>query len=315
MKLSRNDLCWCGSGKKYKKCHLEIDEMLRKFELEGYRIPSRKLIKSHDQIEGIKRSGNINRKIFDLLQDFIRPGVTTDEINDIVHRVTIEDGGRPAPLNYNGFPKSVCTSINDVICHGIPDETVLREGDIINIDITTILDGYYADSSRMYKVGNVSHNAEDLVKTAKECLDIGISMVKPFETLKAQGMEIEKYAKEKGYSVVKDLGGHGTGLDFHEEPHVHHFDTNENDMILIPGMVITIEPMINEGLFFCRQMSDNWTIKTIDGGLSAQWEHTIVITETGTEILTWLLQVYVVFITIAEIALRFMNSIRDEEAN
>lgn len=286
MKLSRNDLCWCGSGKKYKKCHLKTDDLLRKYKSKGYRIPSRNLIKSDAQIEGIRRSGDINRKIFDLLEDFICQGITTNQINEMVHKLTIDNGGKPATLNYNGFPKSVCTSINDVICHGIPDETVLKEGDIINIDITTILDGYYADSSRMYCVGKISDSASKLVKTAKECLDIGISMIKPFETLKAQGVEIERHAKENGFSVVRDLGGHGTGLAFHEEPHIHHFDTDENDMIIVPGMVFTIEPMINEGLFFCRQMNDNWTIKTIDDGLSAQWEHTVVVTETGAEILT-----------------------------
>lgn len=286
VKLSRNDLCWCGSGKKYKKCHLEIDNLLKRYEAEGYRIPTRRLIKSDSQIEGIRKSGALNKKVLDMLDGFIWQGITTNQINDAVHKFTIENGGQPAPLNYNGFPKSVCTSINDVVCHGIPDDTVLKEGDIINVDITTILDGYYADSSRMYAVGKLSDAASKLVKTAKECLDIGIGAVKPFETLKAQGVEIEKYAEKNGFSVVRDLGGHGTGLDFHEEPHVHHFDTDENDMIVVPGMVFTIEPMLNEGLFFCRQMEDNWTIKTMDGGLSAQWEHTLVVTETGVEILT-----------------------------
>lgn len=285
-KLSRNDLCWCGSGKKYKKCHLDEDDMLRKYEFEGYVIPSKSLIKSNEQIEGIKRSGALTRRILDMLDEYIYEGITTNEIDKIVHEFTIKNGGKPAPLNYKGFPKSICTSINDVICHGIPDETVLKEGDIINIDITTILDGYYSDSSRMYSIGNISDEADKLVKTAKECLEIGIDMVKPYESLNKQGIAIEEYADQMGFSVVKDLGGHGIGLEFHEEPHVHHYDTDENDIILLPGMVFTIEPMINEGMLLCRLLEDEWTIKTVDGGLSAQWEHTVLVTETGSEILT-----------------------------
>lgn len=286
VKLNRNDLCWCGSGKKYKKCHLETDNLLKKYEMEGYRIPSRDLIKSDIQIEGIRRSGNLTRRILEMLEEYVCEGVTTNQINEIVHNFTIQNGGQPAPLNYNGFPKSVCTSINDVICHGIPDDTILKEGDIINVDITTILDGYYSDSSRMYTIGKISNKAKKLVKTAKECLEIGINMIKPYESLNTQGIEIVKHAKENGFSVVRDLGGHGIGLAFHEEPHVHHFDTDENNIILVPGMVFTIEPMINEGVFLCRLMDDDWTIKTFDGGLSAQWEHTVVVTEMGAEILT-----------------------------
>ncbi|WP_432408435.1 methionyl aminopeptidase [Wukongibacter sp. M2B1] len=285
-KLSRNDLCWCGSGKKYKKCHLETDNLLRKYKDEGYKIPSKSLIKSEKQIEGIRRSGDLNRMMLDNLEDFICEGVTTNQIDEFVHNFTVQNGGIPAPMGYNGFPKSVCTSINDVVCHGIPDETVLREGDIVNVDITTILDGFYADSSRMYTIGKISNNTERLLKTAKECLDRGISAIRPYKSLNTQGIAIEKHATEMGYSVVRDLGGHGVGLDIHEEPHVYHFDTEENNIILVPGMVLTIEPMINEGLFFCRLMEDQWTVKTIDGGLSAQWEHTIVVTETGSRILT-----------------------------
>ncbi len=285
-KLSRNDLCWCGSGMKYKKCHLETDNLLRKYKEEGYRIPSRSLIKSDEQIEGIRRSGDLNRMILDAVEEYICEGITTNQIDEFVYGLTTQNGGIPAPMDYNGFPKSLCTSINDVICHGIPDETVLREGDIVNVDITTILDGFYADSSRMYTIGKISDKAEKLVKVAKECLEIGIGAIKPYESLNNQGIAIEKYVDEMGYSVVRDLGGHGIGLGFHEEPHVHHYDTNENNIILVPGMVFTIEPMINEGMFFCRLMEDEWTVKTIDGGLSAQWEHTIVVNAMGARILT-----------------------------
>lgn len=285
-KLSRNDLCWCGSGQKYKKCHLEKDNLLKKYKLEGYRIPSKNLIKTDIQIEGIKKSGDLTSRILDMLGEYICEGITTNEIDEKVYRFTIENGGIPATLNYKGFPKSSCTSVNDVICHGIPDETVLGSGDIINVDITTILDGYYSDSSRMYTIGEISDEAQRLVTTAKECLEIGINSIQPYESLNNQGIAIERHADENGFSVVRDLGGHGIGMEFHQEPHVHHFDTSENNMILVPGMVFTIEPMINEGMFFARLMDDGWTVKTVDGGLSAQWEHTIVVTETGAEILT-----------------------------
>ncbi len=285
-KLSRNDSCWCGSGKKYKKCHLEKDDLLRKYELEGYRIPSRSLIKSKEQIDGIRKSGELTKKILNMLEKHICQGITTNEIDKIVYEFTIKNGGEPATLNYKGYSKSICTSINDVVCHGIPDETVLNEGDIINVDVSTILDGYYSDSSRMYCIGNISDEADKLVKTAKECLEIGIDMVKPYESLNKQGVAIEAYAARMGFSVVQDLGGHGIGLKFHEEPHVHHFDTEDNNIILLPGMVFTIEPMINEGIYLCRLLEDEWTIKTLDGGLSAQWEHTVLVTETGAEILT-----------------------------
>lgn len=285
-KISRNDLCWCGSGKKYKKCHLESDLKLQEFEEEGFIIPPMSIRKSQEQIEGIRKSGALTKEILDMVGEKIKEGVTTNEINKWVHDYTVDHGAYPAPLNYEGFPKSVCTSINNVICHGIPDDTVLKNGDIINVDVTTILDGYYSDASRMFIIGEASENAKKLVQVAKDCLEIGINVAKPYSSLNEVGNQIEEYANKNGFSVVRDLGGHGVGIAFHEFPHVDHFKKSGKGVLLIPGMVFTIEPMINEGSYRCLCLDDDWTVVTEDNSLSAQWEHTIVVTETGIEILT-----------------------------
>lgn len=283
--LKRNDACWCGSGKKYKKCHLEFDQKLDYYKSLGYDIPDRKLILNERDIEGLKKSGAITKGILDEVIDMIRPGVTTEAINTFVHNYTIERGGTPATLGYHGFTKSCCTSINEVICHGIPEDRALKEGDIINVDVTTILDGYFADASRMYLVGQVSDKAKAIVDCAKECLQVGMDQVKGFVSVSEIGTAIEAHATSKGYSVVRDFGGHGIGKNFHEDPHVSHFDTGLKGMILVPGMVLTIEPMINEGTYKLDILDDDWTAVTRDGKLSAQWEHTILVTETGYEVL------------------------------
>lgn len=283
--LSRNDVCWCGSGKKYKKCHMEFDKKLESYKKQGYEIPSRNLILKEEDIEGIRKSGAITKGILDGVGEMIKENVTTNQIDEYVHNYTLEHGGTPATLGYHGFPKSCCTSINEVICHGIPEDRPLRDGDIINVDITTILNGYYADASRMYLIGNVSEKAKALVECAKECLQIGMDQVKPFASVSDIGLAIQAYANSKGYSVVRDFGGHGIGKNFHEDPHVSHFDTGNKGMILVPGMVFTIEPMINEGTFKLNILEDDWTAVTRDGKLSAQWEHTIVVTEDGYEVL------------------------------
>ncbi|WPC44564.1 methionyl aminopeptidase [Clostridium sp. JS66] len=284
-KPGRNDLCWCGSGKKYKKCHMEQDARLFEYEKEGFTIPSFDLIKTPEQIEGIRKSGVVTNEILDIVAERIKEGVTTSEIDDWVSEHTAKRGAIAAPLNYFGFPKSVCTSINDVICHGIPDNTVLKSGDIINIDVSTILDGYYSDASRMFIIGEASENAVKLVEETKKAMYIGIDAVKPYGSLNAVGTAIENYCNKLGYSVVRDLGGHGVGLKFHEEPHVDHFAKEGKGVLLIPGMVFTVEPMINEGDYKCITLDDDWTVLTKDGSLSAQWEHTIVVTENGVEIL------------------------------
>jgi methionyl aminopeptidase len=283
--LSRNDSCWCGSGKKYKKCHMEQDMVLYSYQEQGYTIPPRGVVKTSEQIEGIRKSGELTRKALDLVTERIKAGVTTEEINRWVHDFTIENGAYPAPLNYKGFPKSVCTSINNVICHGIPGHTVLKDGDIVNVDVTTILDGYYADASRMFMIGEVSKTARNLVEVARECLYIGIDQVKPYTPLNNVGNAIEEHAVKNGFSVVRDFGGHGLGIQFHEFPHVDHYKRRDKGVLLVPNMVLTIEPMINEGSFGCKILEDGWTAVTSDGSLSAQWEHTIRVTEDGYEIL------------------------------
>lgn len=283
--LGRNDVCWCGSGKKYKKCHMEFDKKLETFKKQGYEIPSRRLILNEKDIEGIRKSAVITKGILDGVGEMIKENVTTNQIDEFVYKYTLDHGGTPATLGYHGYPKSCCTSINEVICHGIPEDRPLRDGDIINVDVTTILDGYFADASRMYLIGNVSDKAKALVECAKECLQIGMDQVKPFVSVSDIGLAIQAYANSKGYSVVKDFGGHGIGKNFHEDPHVSHFDTGQKGMILAPGMVFTIEPMINEGTFKLNILEDDWTAVTRDGKLSAQWEHTIVVTEDGYEVL------------------------------
>lgn len=285
--IKRNDFCWCGSGIKYKKCHMEQDEMLKKLGRElGYKIP-RDIIKTKEQIEGIRKSGVITHGILDMVGERIKPGVSTEEVNTWVHDYTIEHNAIPATLGYYGFPKSSCTSINEVVCHGIPSEDrILQEGDIINVDITTILDGYYSDSSRMYIVGEATKEAKDLVESTKEALYKGIEQVKPYNTVGHIGEAIYNFATSKGYSVVYEYGGHGIGIKFHEEPFVSHVGKAGEGMILLPGMVFTIEPMLNIGRAETKILEDDWTAVTIDGSLSAQWEHTVVVTDTGYEILT-----------------------------
>lgn len=287
MKLNRNDECWCGSKVKYKKCHMQFDEKLNKLKEMGYEVPSHKIIKTKEQIEKIKESAKINDAVLDEVAKQIKVGMTTEDINKIVHEFTIAQGAVPAPLNYGGFPKSVCTSINDEICHGIPSEDiVLKDGDIINVDVSTIYNGYYSDASRMFMIGNVSEEAKRLVEVTKECLYKGIEAVKPWGHLGDVGYAIQQHAQANGYSVVEDFGGHGIGLQFHEDPFVYHYGNANEGMILVPGMVFTIEPMINQGTCDLYIDAENeWMSYTEDGKLSAQWEHMVLVTEDGIEIL------------------------------
>lgn len=287
MTVDRNAPCWCGSGKKYKKCHLDFDEKLREYEYKGYEIPPREVIKTKADIEGMKKAAAINNAVLDLVGEKIHAGMSTEEINTLVHNYTVEHGGVPACLGYEGYPKSVCVSINDVVCHGIPSEDViLKEGDIVNVDATTIVDGYYADASRMYMIGKVSPEAERLVRVAKECMEEGIKAIKPWSFVGDIGAAVYEHAKKNGYSIVIDLGGHGVGKDFHEEPFVPHVGEKGEGMLLVPGMTLTVEPMVNAGGYkVVFDEEDGWTVYTEDGSLSAQWEHTLLITDTGVEII------------------------------
>ena len=289
MNLNRNDECWCGSKQKYKKCHMEFDKKLESLQMKGYIVPSRDIIKNKEQIEGIKASAKINNAALDLVAEKIKVGMSTEDINKIVHDYTISQGAIPAPLNYGGFPKSVCTSINDEICHGIPaEDIILKDGDIINVDVSTIYKGYFSDASRMFMIGNVHEENRRLVNVAKECLERGVAAVKPWGFLGDIGAAIQELADENGYSVVRDFGGHGVGLQFHEDPFVSHVGEKGTGMVLVPGMVFTIEPMINAGDYDLFVDEDNdWTALTEDGSYSAQWEHTVLVTEDGVEIIAY----------------------------
>lgn len=288
-KIGRNEPCWCGSGKKYKTCHMAFDEKIHHYELEGHIVPKRSMLKSGEQIEGIKESSVINIAVLDAVEKMIGPGVTTQQIDDLVHDMTVQMGGFPAPLNYEGFPKSVCTSINEVVCHGIPsDDVVLKEGDIVNVDVSTLYKGYFSDSSRMFCIGEVSEDKKKLVQVTKECVEKGLTMVKPWNFLGDMAQVINDHAKANGYSVVVDIGGHGVGLEFHEEPFVSYVTKAGTEMLMVPGMVFTIEPMVNMGTSeIYIDEDDGWTVYTEDGKPSAQWEVTVAVTEDGYEILTY----------------------------
>lgn len=266
----------------------ELDKKILYLQNKGHLVPSRKLIKTEEQIEGIRRSGVVNSGILDLVGKEIKAGMSTAAIDKLVYDYTVDHGAIPAPLNFEGFPKSVCTSINEVVCHGIPSEKeILKEGDIINVDVSTILDGYYSDASRMFMIGKVSPEKEKLVRVAKECLEIGMKAAKPFGFVGDIGHAIQKHAEKNGFSVVRDLCGHGVGLEFHEEPEVTHFGRKGTGMLLVPGMVFTIEPMINMGTYRVYiAEEDGWTVITDDELPSAQWEYTFVMRENGLEILS-----------------------------
>lgn len=286
--MERNDLCWCGSGKKYKKCHMAMEERLAILEEQGHIVPTRSIIKTPAQIEAIRKSADLNTAVLDHVAAHIHAGMSTEEIDKLVYDFTTAHGGIPAPLGYEGFPKSVCTSINNEICHGIPDENIiLQEGDIINVDVSTILNGYFSDASRMFCIGNVSERAKKIVRVVEECVELGLTQAKPWNHLGDIADAINTHAQANGYSVVEDIGGHGIGLEFHEDPFVSYVTPKGSEMVLVPGMMFTIEPMINEGSpdFFVDE-DNGWTVYTEDDGLSAQIEYMVLITEDGAEILT-----------------------------
>lgn len=288
-KLDRNDLCWCGSGKKYKNCHYDIDEKIKWYKKDGHIVPGRKLIKTPAQIEGIRESGKVNIAVLDYVASKIQVGMSTEDIDKLVSEKTKELGGIPAPLGFEGYPKSVCTSVNNEVCHGIPSENViLKDGDIINVDVSTIYKGYYSDSSRMFCIGNVSEERKKLVEVTKMAIDKGLTQAKPWNFLGDIGQEINDFAKANGYSVVREIGGHGVGVEFHEEPFVSYVSRRGTEMLLVPGMIFTIEPMINMGKpGVVLDNNNGWTVTTRDGKDSAQWEVMVLITDSGYEILAY----------------------------
>lgn len=287
--IDRNSPCWCGSGRKYKKCHYDFDEKLMAYEHKGCIVPEHNMIKTPEQIEKIKASAQVNIAVLDYVAEHIKEGVTTEDIDRWVYEETTKRGAIPAPLNYEGFPKSVCTSIDEVVCHGIPDpKRVLKSGDIINVDCSTILNGYYSDSSRMFCIGDVSPEKKRLVEIARQSLEVGLKEVKPWNFLGDMGSAIHDFVRENSYSVVREIGGHGVGLEFHEEPWVSYVSEKGTEMLMVPGMMFTIEPMINMGKpdVFVDE-DDDWTVYTEDGLPSAQWEIQVLVTEDGYEIISY----------------------------
>ena len=288
-KPGRNDPCWCGSGKKYKKCHIDFDEKIEEFEGVGHIVPSHEILKNAEQIEKIKESAKINIAVLDYVAEHIKAGISTAEIDKWVYDITTKMGGVPAPLNFEGFPKSVCTSINNEVCHGIPSEDVIiKDGDIINVDVSTNLNGYFSDSSRMFCIGNVSEENRKLVEETKNAVYEGLKQVKPWGFLGDMGQAVNDYVKSKGYSVVREVGGHGIGLEFHEDPWVSYISKKGTEMLMVPGMIFTIEPMVNAGKPDIFVDEDNgWTIYTEDNSMSAQWEIQVLVTEDDYEIIAY----------------------------
>ena len=288
-KPGRNDPCWCGSGKKYKKCHIDFDEKIEEFEVAGHIVPSHEILKNAEQIEKIKESAKINIAVLDYVAEHIKVGISTAEIDKWVYDITTKMGGVPAPLNFEGFPKSVCTSINNEVCHGIPSEDVIiKDGDIINVDVSTNLNGYFSGSSRMFCIGNVSEENRKLVEETKNAVYEGLKQVKPWGFLGDMGQAVNDYVKSKGYSVVREVGGHGIGLEFHEDPWVSYISKKGTEMLMVPGMIFTIEPMVNAGKPDIFVDEDNgWTIYTEDNSMSAQWEIQVLVTEDGYEIIAY----------------------------
>ncbi len=312
--IGRNSLCPCGSGKKYKFCCMNKNSNISTTsqpqvspsslfsKITGKinskippKIPTLKeeykkkfdiVLKEPHQIEGIRKAGVLLLEIMDKVEKIICPGLKTDDINTLVHEETIKAGAVPAPLNYRGFPKSVCVSVNEVICHGIPSDRVLKDGDIVNVDITPILDGYYADANKTFFVGTPTFEGEKIVSVARESLKRAIEVVRPGARLGDIGWAIQSYAEKEGCSVVREFVGHGVGLNFHEQPQILHFGKKGKGLMLVPGMVFTIEPMINLGTRNLHILEDKWTAVTNDGALSAQFEQTILVTDTGWESLT-----------------------------
>ena len=285
----RNDVCWCGSGKKYKKCHARIDEKLDRLYHDGREVLPRGLLKTPEDIEGIKRSAAINVGVLDYVAEHIHAGVTTAEVDKWIYDYTVEHGGIPADLDYEGYPKSVCTSVNDVVCHGIPSEDdVLRDGDIVNVDCSTILDGYFSDSSRMFCIGEVSSERQRLVDVTRESVKRGLEQVRAWNTLGDVAHAVQSCVEEAGFNVVREFGGHGIGLEFHEDPFVGFVGEPGEGVVLAPGMCFTIEPMVNAGDPGIDMNDPNgWTVRTKDGSDSAQWEVQLVVTEDGYELLSW----------------------------
>ena len=277
-KIGRNHPCWCGSQKKYKHCHLNSDV--------SNSIKKPIIPRSAEFIHGMVEVNILAKKTIQMLEGFIQAETTTNRLNDLSHQFILDHKAVPASLNYKGFPKSICTSLNHVICHGIPNDEPIKEGDIISIDIACVLNGYYGDICKTFPVENCSEKALKLIRVTEECLKRAIQVIEPYKHLGDIGNAIQSYAEKNGFSVVEQFVGHGIGTQFHEPLEVLHFGKAGTGKMIVPGMFFTIEPMINEGIKDIKILEDNWTAITGDKKLSAQFEHTLQITESGVRVLT-----------------------------
>jgi methionyl aminopeptidase len=317
--LTANDLCWCGSGRRYKRCHrladLDPEAAARRAPTHAARVkpgtlsPRRDVPpeiprpdyaatgraagrrasgrpKTAEEIERMRRAGRAAAEVLAAVGAAVRPGITTDELDAIAHEECVRRGGYPSPLNYQGYPKSLCTSVNEVICHGIPDSTVLRDGDIVNLDVTIFLDGMHGDTNATFLVGDVDEESRRLVRVTRECLDLGIAAVKPGGLVRDIGRAIQTHAEAHGYGVVRSFVGHGIGETFHADPQIPHYYDPRATTQLVPGMTFTIEPMITLGSWEHRLWDDGWTAVTADGRRTAQFEHTLLVTDSGADVLT-----------------------------
>jgi methionyl aminopeptidase len=300
--LRTNDDCWCGSGKKYKRCHKQfllspgvvaperaVPEAIPRPDYWETGQPQRRsepMVKSPEVIERMRYAGRVAKEVLDEVAAAIAPGVTTDELDVISHEAHVRRGVYPSPLRYHGFPKSVCTSVNEVICHGIPDDRPLRDGDIVNVDVTVFTGGVHGDTDATYPVGTIDPLSAQLLRVTRECLDLAIEQVRPGALLNAIGRAIETHAHAHGFSVVRAFVGHGLGEVFHSAPQVAHYYEAGADLVLEPGMTFTIEPMITMGSIQPVIWGDGWTAVTADGSRAAQYEHTVLVTDTGVDVLT-----------------------------
>ena len=299
-----NEPCWCGSGRRYKRCHRASEGRV----LPGVISPMRTVpshiarpsyadsglverwdeptVKSDDIIERMRHAGRVASEVLRLSGEFLRPGITTDEVDEYTHNLFVERGAYPSTLNYHGYPKSLCTSANEVICHGIPDSRVIRDGDIMNLDVTGFIGGVHGDTNATFLIGEVSDEHRRLVRVTEECMWLGIEAVRPGRPLSDIGRAIEQHADAQGYGVVRAFIGHGIGEQFHTDIQVLHYYDSRATTVMRPGMVFTIEPMITLGSWQHRMWDDGWTAVTSDGRWTAQFEHTILVTDDGAEVLT-----------------------------
>ena len=318
--LTANDQCWCGSGRRYKRCHRLADvapetAAARAAAVAPARVKPGRLSpirpvppeiprpdyaltgrpgraratagpRTPDEIARMRRAGRAAAEVLGIVGAAVRPGITTDELDALAHEECIRRGGYPSPLNYNGFPKSLCTSVNEVICHGIPDSSVLRDGDIVNLDVTIFLDGVHGDTNATFLVGDVDEESRRLVRVTKECLDLGIAAVRPGGQVRDIGRAIQAHAEANGFGVVRSFVGHGIGTTFHADPQIPHFYDPRATTTFVPGMTFTIEPMITMGSWEHQMWDDGWTAVTVDGKRTAQFEHTLLVTDDGAEVLT-----------------------------